>query len=412
MRKKTHTIFLSLAISVFCAVFATLLPVSADDSFSAVKPFAKHGSVGAEIVFSEEDLTENTIGSKAPTGLLITAVHSSGGVFLLNGEPISDGAVIPRAQFSALTFQPETTEADGALDFLPLFASGSAETSGSASRITVRSGSERNYAPTAADLKLSGYRNIDIPISLAAFDRENDALTYTVVSAPERGTLSVKDGRLLYTPAAGKSGTVQFSYYAADSAGNTSALATVTVTVKKQNTDVFYSDLADSPLQHAAVSLAECGVYRGRSVGGNLLFDAEETVSRGEFIALAAAVLELPLGTPAGADLTESCGWQSPYIAAAAEAEIITETRYDDSVTAAEAAAILTRMLNIETTQTVSTAAVPTWAAADVSALSDLGIFRPSGDCRLPLTRGEAAVLLANTAAVRSGDRLGWRTCE
>ena len=71
MRKKAHTILLTLALTIFCTVFAALLPVSADDSISAVKPFAKHGSVGAEIVFSEEDLTENTIGKHQPTGLLL-----------------------------------------------------------------------------------------------------------------------------------------------------------------------------------------------------------------------------------------------------------------------------------------------------------------------------------------------------
>ncbi len=408
MHKKAHTVFLSLALSIFCTLFAALLPVSADDSISAVKPFAKHGSVGAEIVFSEDDLTENTIGPKTPSGVLITAIRTFGGAFLLDGSPVSDGTVITREQFSTLSFRPDTAEAEGTLDFLPLFSNGSAETSGTASRITVRSGGTRNYAPTAADLQLSGYRNIDIPVSLAAFDHENDNLTYTVVSAPARGKLAVTDGKLIYTPAAGKSGTVQFSYYASDSAGNTSDLATVTVTVRKQSTDVFYSDLDDSPLQHAAVSLAERGVYCGRSVGENLLFDANETVTRGEFIALAAAVLDLPLGAPVSADLSESCGWQSTYIAAAAEAKIVSDTRYGDDVTVAEAAAILARMMDAEPVGAVQNTAVPAWAAADMATLSALGILSSSGDCSLPLTRGEAAVLLANAAAVRSGDRLGW----
>lgn len=407
MHKKAHTVFLSLALSIFCTLFAALLPVSADDSISTVKPFAKHGSVGAEIVFSEEDLAENTIGPKTPSGVLITAIRASGGVFLLNGSPVSDGTVITKEQFSSLSFRPDTEEAEGTLDFLPLFSNGSAETSGSASRITVRSGGTRNYAPTAADLQLSGYRNIEIPVSLAAFDHENDDLTYTVVSAPARGKLAVTGENLIYTPA-GKSGSVQFSYYASDSAGNTSNLATVTITVKKQSTDVFYSDLIDSPLQHAAVSLAERGVYCGRSVGENLLFDANETVSRGEFIALAASVLDLPLGAPVSADLSESCGWQSTYIAAAAEAKIVSDTRYGDDITVAEAAAILARMMDAEPVGTVQNTAVPTWAAADMTTLSALGILSSSGDCSLPLTRGEAAILLANAAAVRSGDRLGW----
>ncbi|MBQ4047855.1 MAG: S-layer homology domain-containing protein [Clostridia bacterium] len=411
MRKKAHTILLTLALTIFCTVFAALLPVSADDSISAVKPFAKHGSVGAEIVFSEEDLTENTIGKHQPTGLLITAVHSLGGAFWLDGSPLSDGTIISRTQFSALSFRPEAEQAEGTLDFLPLFASGSTETSGSASRITVRSGDTRNFAPTAADLTLSGYRDIDLPIALSAFDHEGDPLTYTVVSAPAKGTLSVVDGQLIYSPA-GKTGEVCFSYYAADNAGNTSDLATVTIAVGKRDTDVFYSDLLNSPLQHAAVSLAEAGVYRGRSVGGDMLFDADETIDRGEFIALAAAALELPLGTPAGAALTEACGWQSAYIAAAAEADIVSDTRYGDDVTVAEAAAILSRMLDAEPVVGVPNAAVPAWAATDVSTLTALGVFRAVSDGTLPLTRGEAAVLLANAIAVRTGDRLGWHTCE
>jgi len=47
-----------------------------------------------------------------------------------------------------------------------------------------------------------------------------------------------------------------------------------------------------------------------------------------------------------------------------------------------------------------------------VSTLTALGVFRAVSDGTLPLTRGEAAVLLANAIAVRTGDRLGWHTCE
>jgi len=68
--------------------------------------------------------------------------------------------------------------------------------------------------------------------------------------------------------------------------------------------------------------------------------------------------------------------------------------------------------LDAEPVAGVPNAAVPAWAATDVSTLTALGVFRAVSDGTLPLTRGEAAVLLANAIAVRTGDRLGWHTCE
>ena len=407
---RSRRILLAAILTLVCVFTAAVLPVSATESVSALKPFAKYGMSGATIVFSEEDLTENLLGPRELTGLLVTAVRCDGGEFLLDGASLTEGKVIEREHFAELSFLPVAETADATLDFLPIFAEGTAEITGNSSRITVSVGNERNFAPTAADLQISGYRNIDIPIALSAYDREDDRLTYTVVSAPSRGTLAVVDDTLIYSPAPDKSGKATFTYYASDSAGNTSELATVTIDIRRQTTDVWYDDLAGSKLQHAAITLAEEGIYCGRSIGGHRVFDADETVSRGECITLAAAALDFPLNASVSAALTEEQGWQSAYLAAAAEAEIITDARYDDAVTGAEAAAILARMMGVSATRISADGTVPTWASADVSALTEFGIMTDTSNLSQSITRGELAVWLANIAAIRQGDRLGWQT--
>ncbi len=65
-------------------------------------------------------------------------------------------------------------------------------------------------------------------------DPDGDALTITSVSAASHGTASISGNRILYTPAAGYSGSDGFTYSIADGRGGT-ASATVTINVASAN---------------------------------------------------------------------------------------------------------------------------------------------------------------------------------
>ena len=410
MRTKFKPIALIAALFLFLCSLALALPASADDAAGMIKPFAKHGRTGAQIVFSEEDFTSNLIGKGKLTGILVTSIPTpDSGAFLLGSAAVAEGSVIPRDMFSSLVFAPSGDAAMSVeLHFIPLFSAGGGEVAGENSCVAVYLGEARNYAPSAANLTLSTYKNLPIEIWLSAFDHEGDALSYTVVSTPERGELTASGNKLIYTPQANKTGKVSFTYYAQDALGNTSDLATVTVKVEKQKSDVCYSDLEGSTLQYAAVYLAEKGVYLGRTVGQDMIFEAGETLTRGEFIALASSALSLSLDSPVSAVLTETCGWQGAYIAAALDNAIISSARYSDEITSAEAAAIVSRLIDADVSVASSQSLTPAWAADDALSLRALGILTDTARLSETMTRGEAAELLARASAVVSGNRLGW----
>ena len=226
MRKK-HQTFRTLALTlagVLCICTALMaVPALADNAAGVVKPFAKHGIPGAQIVFSAADFQTNQIGGGKLAGILITACpEAAEGTFQIDGANLEAGSFVPLKQMDELCFVPaEETAMSVQLDFEPIFAVKNGQLAGEASSVVVSLDTTRNYAPSAANLTLSTYRNVPVQVHLSAYDHEGDLLTYTVVSAPGKGTLTASQDGLIYTPQSGKTGTVSFQYYAADEAGNT-----------------------------------------------------------------------------------------------------------------------------------------------------------------------------------------------
>ena len=60
--------------------------------------------------------------------------------------------------------------------------------------------------------------------------------------------------------------------------------------ISKPDTKVTYADLEGSAAHKAAIHLAEAGLYVGRQVGGQYLFEEGAPVTRGEFITMAVSV--------------------------------------------------------------------------------------------------------------------------
>ncbi len=61
-------------------------------------------------------------------------------------------------------------------------------------------------------------------------DPDGDALAITIDRPPSHGTAAVNNGKMVYTPNAGFTGTDSFTYIVSDGKGGT-ATATVTLTV-------------------------------------------------------------------------------------------------------------------------------------------------------------------------------------
>ncbi|MFP2924988.1 Ig-like domain-containing protein [Pyxidicoccus sp. 3LG] len=92
-----------------------------------------------------------------------------------------------------------------------------------------------NRAPVAPTRTLTTAEDTFAFITLAATDADNDALTFAVVTPPGQGTLSGTPPNLRYTPSPNYHGPDSFTYRATDTSGESSAPATVSVTVTPVN---------------------------------------------------------------------------------------------------------------------------------------------------------------------------------
>lgn len=344
----------------------------------------------------------------AEDGLLLTAVPEDElGTLYLGTRCLKAGDVLTASQLDDMTFVPSgALEGDAVISCLKLGSEGGV----SQSEMTLKIGSGKNAAPVAEDSEFTTYKNIPGEIILTASDPEEDELTVTVVKEPKRGTLTPGDGlSVTYTPAENKVGKDSFTYTVTDSAGNVSEEATVRIRIEKPSDKQTYGDLKDHPALLAATWLREEGIYSGKSISGQLLFEPDEPVTRGEFIAMCVSLTgnqeEDGYLMTGFADESETPQWLTPYIATALRCGYISGVPTDQGlklmagseITQAEAAKMVANLLGLPQSDlepvmgTEDT--LPAWASGAVAALSQAQLYTVS-DANAPLTRGDAALLL------------------
>lgn len=294
-----------------------------------------------------------------------------------------------------------------------------------AAALTLSSGDAGNAAPIAENLTLTTYKNVAVHGQCAAVDPEGDLVTFQLVDKPARGQVELsEDGSFCYTPYENKKGKDSFSYVAVDANGNVSSEATVKVTIEKQATKVTYSDMDGETAHYAAVRLAEEGIFTGTNMGGVYRFSPDETVTRGEFLAMAM--------TAAGAEALEGVTvtgfyddkdiptWAKGYVSAAlmsgtvqgsanSEGQVVFSA--ETPITVAEGAVIIDRLLAMGdvTAEDLEEGLVPTWAAQSVMNMTAVEVVSPDADMTASLTRGEAAEMLsAMLDVLDSREQEGW----
>lgn len=279
---------------------------------------------------------------------------------------------------------------------LPGFALGGAAAAGEGS------------APVAENLELETYRGVSVGGRLAATDPDGDLCGFEITTPPVKGTVELEDdGSFVYTPEAGRRGRDYFGYKAVDAAGNRSQEATVVIRLKKQTQPTFYADMAGSGAAYAAAWLAETGVFRGRSVAGQAVFEPDEAVSRAEFLAMSMAVAGQPLlsgVTRTGfADDEAIAVWAKPCVATALMNGVVSGYgaaggavfRPEDGIRVWEAAAVLDRLLRITDVAPRGTdEAAPVWAAQPEANLRACRLLPDALRGEDVLTRADCAELL------------------
>ena len=360
--------------------------------------------------FSGEEFAAE--GEQTPDGVYISTVPDvEVGELRLGTRVIRAGDVLPRERLGELVFRPTDDEnAEAEICFRGI-GDGALLEAGSF-RMQIRS--TKNAAPKAEDLDFETYRDLPNEGQLHASDAEGDPLCFALADAPRSGSVELReDGCFTYTPKRNKLGEDRFTFVVSDTAGNVSEPACVRFTICKPQEAKTFADLDDSA-QFPALWLREQGLYSGVTVTGRLCFCPEQTVSRGEFLAMAMKLAGIEPEYNAlhsgFADEDESPVWLRPYLIAAVRGGIARGVQTDqglafrpnEAIKAAEAAAILCRCFRLEQAQPVGAMdgeeALPAWAAQAVASLEQYGISLPD-DRQAALDRWETATLLYAVSA-------------
>ena len=283
-----------------------------------------------------------------------------------------------------------------------------------------------NAAPIAENLTMTTYKNVAIHGQCAAVDPEGDLVSFRLVDKPARGGVTMEEnGSFCYSPYENKRGKDTFTYVAVDTAGNVSEEATVKISIEKQATALSYSDMEGHTAHYAALRLAEENIFVGANFGGVYCFQPNASVSRSEFLAMAMTVAEvgaLKNVTVTGFyDDDDIPTWAKGYVSAAVMSGAV-QGRFnpsgqvlfhgEDTITAAEAAVLIDRLLamgDVSSQSAFAEDAVPTWAYQSVVNMEAVDVVSPTLPLSEPLNRSVAAEMLCSMMeVVEQRGESGW----
>jgi len=209
----------------------------------------------------------SVIGSKSTDELrtlsftaIATDTDSSDLSFGLAGE--HTGAIIDQTT-GDFSFTPSEAQGPGTYTFAISVSDGNS-TDSEEITITVN---EVNVLPTANDISVSTDEDISKAISLTATDTDlpKNTLTYSIISSPSHGAVSLSGDLATYTPADNYHGTDSFTFKVRDSLlfdpllTNPFGIGTVSVTINSINDAPVASDVSVSTGQEVPVTIELSG---------------------------------------------------------------------------------------------------------------------------------------------------------
>jgi len=376
-----------------CLTLAVMLSLSL-----ALPVFAAEVDCDGVYCFGTGDFAQNP---EPLAGICITGLPDSDtGTVMLGNRVLRCGDILTADQVASMTFQPLRTEEDRAaqITYLPIYE----DWVEPASVMTLSIRGKEDKAPAAQDGALETYKNLSNDGKLIAPDPEEQPVTFTLVRQPRRGTVELReDGSFTYTPKKNKVGVDSFTFTATDPAGNVSREATVTVQILKPVDAMQYRDTAGEECRFSAQWLRNTGLFAGEQVGGELCFQPNKTVSRGEFLSMLVNLLEIPV------EEADAPQWVQPYLDAAVRSGLVSgwqqeSFEMDEPITGAEAAVTLQNALDLSAGHEAMEYGeeVPTWAATSLAVMAANGVEL---EADAELTRGEVAQMLYQVSRMAVG---------
>lgn len=409
MAKKTIALFI-------CAIFALQLsPLCRAEQLSPAfdvlaenAVMNKAGLIGYETCFSELDFMQ-ALSDGTPKYITITSLPSADtGKLKLAGTEIYEGQVIPMGYVKLMTFKAATKLVkEASFGF-------SSEKSDTEIECRMTFLDSINYAPeikqTVSEYDVA--RGSSLYASFASSDPESDACDYILVSAPKKGSVIIDGDSFCYTPFNDKRGSDSFSYVAVDTNGNYSVPSSLRINIK--SSEIKPSDTNELRCDNAATILTSAEIMQ--TSGGKFLPELE--ITRIDF--LNSVMKALNVGTLLGkyklpfadcdmldasdADMLASALYLG-YVGGSYDSDGTLCFRPYEAISGYEAAAILSRALEINDTADVQTSAVseeiPVWARAAFSSLESAG-FKLSVTDEF-LSRGDAAEMIYLASMINNG---------
>ena len=340
-------------------------------------------------------------GEEPLSGICITGLpEAHTGTVLLGSRVLCRGDILTAEQVEQMVFCPLKTQEDkvAQVTYLPIYETRVEP----AAVMTLSIRGREDKAPVAQDSVLETYKNLSNAGKLLASDPEEENLTYTLVRQPRRGSVEIReDGTFTYTPKKNKVGVDSFTYTAADPAGNVSREATVTVQILKPTDSKQYRDTVSEDCRFSAEWLRSTGLFAGEQIGGELCFQPDKTVSRGEFLAMLVDLLNIPV------EEADAPDWVQPYLDAAIRSGLVAGWEPEcfnmsEAVTGAEAAVALQNALDLPVghEEIAYGEEVPVWAATSLAVMAENGLELQAD---APMTRGEVAQILYQTSRMSVG---------
>ena len=423
MKHRVLALAAAAAVALSAAVPASAFFFSKEEGAPAVLTVSKNGPVGQGLTFSAEDFVLAEDSAALGSIVISTLPEGEVGVLTLGGQNLQVGDEVAQSALGGLCFWPnaQPTDLQASFTFIPVSQTG---VQGTETRAELYLLTETNGAPVARGQSLSTYKNVAITGRLEAVDPEGDVLSYHVVKKPARGQVTLEeDGQFVYTPYENKTGKDSFTFVAVDTVGNSSDPATVKVVIEKPSTKLTYADLEGHPAGKAAIRLAEEGIYVGECINGTYFFRPDAQVSREEFVTMTMQAVDLPalegVERTGFSDDSAIPTWAKPYVSSALKAGLVQGSageagqvlfRGESGVTAAEAAVILDRALEITdvSAEHFGVEGAPAWAAQSVANLSTCGMLDSGQSLSAALNRGEAAQLLCSALELLDSRDQGW----
>lgn len=431
MNKTISKTVLRFLYALFALVFA-ILPLSAAKT-AIVSPglgviaggerMIKSGLLYSDVTFSPVDF-ERALGvSRIASITLVSVPDPTDGTLMLAEKKLSAGDTVERKSISGMSFVPASSDVrESSFSFYSSL--GAHEIVCSMYVLPAM-----NFAPTtsmATDSSLSVVTSKDISFfgTLSAYDPENDALTFEIITPPKNGTLTLTNknsGDYRYTPDEGFTGKDRFSYLVRDKYGNYSDITTVGIKVAKSGSSLVFADMDGHWAEGAAIFAASKGLIDGRVAGGQTYFYPDEEVSRADFLVMLmkAAGIDGVSDCPAtiftdDGDIRDEI---KGYVAEALSRGYIHGSytssgiffKPNDGITRAEAAVMINNILCAETPAVLPVFtdidSVPAWAKSALYSLSSLGIFKGTGGGNISpdgtINRAQAAQIIYSIYKLR-----------